>query len=85
MKDIVVYSKDDCPWCDKAKDLLDNYNFSYIEKAYNIDFNKDDMYTLVGPNKKLTLPQIIINGKLIGGYDDLVQYFEQHNIFGIQS
>ena len=37
---------------------------------------------LVG--KKVTVPQIIINGKLIGGYEDLLEYFEQHSIFGMQ-
>lgn len=85
MRDIVVYSKDDCPWCVKAKDLLTKYNFKYVEKKYGVDFTREDLYNLVGPDKKLTVPQVIINGELVGGYEDLAHHFERHNIFGVQS
>lgn len=82
---VTIYSKDDCPWCDKAKALLNQYNFQYKELKYGVDFTKDDLYNLVGAEKKLTVPQVVMNGNLIGGYEDLIMYFESCNVFGIQS
>ena len=84
MRNIIVYSRPDCPWCDKAKDLLKTYKFPYQEKMLDVDYSKDDLRLLVGPEKKLTVPQIMIDNTLIGGYNDLLEYFEDHNIFGIQ-
>ena len=84
MKNIVIYSKPDCPWCDKAKTLLKNYKFAYNEKVLNVDYSKEDLRVLIGPEKKLTVPQIFIDDKLIGGYENLVKYFEDHFIFGMQ-
>lgn len=81
---IVIYSKPDCSWCDKAKALLKQYSFDYSEKTLNVDYTKDDLRELVGPDKRLTVPQIILDNKLIGGYEDLLQHFENHNIFGVQ-
>lgn len=82
---VVIYSKDDCPWCDKAKGLLTQYNFQYKELKYGIDYSKDDLSILMPADKKIAVPQIIIDNILIGGYSDLLSYFEQHNIFGLQT
>jgi glutaredoxin len=81
---IILYTKDDCIWCEKAKTLLKEQKFSYHELLLNKDYVKEDLQNLLGEGKKVTVPQIIINGKLIGGYEDLLEYFEQHSIFGMQ-
>ena len=58
-----------CPYCRNAKTLLNNKGVSYEE--LNIDelgMTRNDLYDLTGGR---TVPQIIINKNLIGGFDDL--------------
>lgn len=80
----IIYSKSDCPWCEKAKKLLDSYNFPYEEKVLNIDYTKEELAKLLPENTKITVPQIFRGDQYIGGYDTLLGYFEQHGIFGLQ-
>ena len=64
-----------CSYCDRAKALIEQKGYKYesinIEEDNNIDI-------LLEKNKYArTMPQIFINDKLIGGYTDLVKYFEE--------
>jgi glutaredoxin-related protein len=77
-----VYSKNDCPWCVKAKDLLNSLGIEYEELHYDKDFSKDDLRELIGPNLSLTVPQIFVQSRRIGGYEDLVEYVENHGMTG---
>lgn len=71
---IIVYSKENCGYCVKAKSLLNNLGLSYEERK------KEDYDTIealledIG-KKVRTMPQIKIDGKLIGGYNQLVEFF----------
>jgi len=80
MKYVVVYSKSDCSWCDKAKELLNQLNISFEEKVFNVDFSRKDLQQLVGVDKIMTVPQIVIDNQLIGGYNDLVKYVEVNSL-----
>jgi glutaredoxin len=71
MENVVIYSKDDCVWCDKAKSLLTSKGYSFTELKYGKDFTRDELATKVGPNVRLTTPQIFFDDELIGGYNDL--------------
>jgi len=72
-----VWSRDNCGWCDKAKELLDNYGFEYeVKDVYE---NKEE-FRREFPDAK-TVPQVIFNGEKVGGYADLHQVFEEQNIF----
>lgn len=77
-----VYTKENCPWCVKAKQLLNSVGIQYEELHYDKDFTKDDLRELVGPNLPLTVPQIVVRGLRIGGYEDLVEYMESHGVTG---
>jgi glutaredoxin len=77
-----VYSKNDCPWCVKAKELLNSLGIEYEELHYDKDFSKDDLRELIGPNLSLTVPQIFVQSRRIGGYEDLVEYVENHGMTG---
>jgi glutaredoxin 3 len=81
----IIYTKPDCPWCDKAKALLDSYNIKYAIMVYGVDFSREYLEKLLPVGSKVTVPQIVMNGKRIGGYEDLVAYFEQTGIFGLQN
>lgn len=73
---IEIYSKNNCVYCDKAKPLIAEKLGNY--KEYNIEDEPSRKAELLRrfPHVK-TVPQIVINGKLIGGYTDLLKYLEE--------
>ena len=46
----VVYSRENCQWCDRVKYLLDHLKINYIEYVYEKDFTKDQFYNEFGVN-----------------------------------
>ena len=72
---VTIYSKDSCSFCEKAKDLLKEYSYSYQEKNIKDPEARQDLLVLA-PEVK-TVPQIFIDSKHIGGYSDLVKYLEK--------
>ena len=72
---ITIYSKPNCIFCDKAKAMVKRLGLSYEEKMFGKDFNTpEELYKAVGKQVR-TMPQILIDGKLIGGYNQLVEHF----------
>ena len=69
MADVKIYSKSYCPYCDRAKSLFKSKNVSYEEISVEDD---PQLYSdLKNRTGLMTVPQIFINDKLIGGYTDL--------------
>lgn len=66
---IIIYSSLTCPYCDHAKELLDQKGLAY--KEVNVDENPNDLREMVEKSGRRTVPQIFIDGKHIGGFDDL--------------
>lgn len=67
---IKIYSTSWCQPCAMAKKLLDSKNIEYEEiNIENNNISREDLHKLTGGR---TVPQIIINGKSIGGFDDLI-------------
>ena len=72
---ITIYSKPNCVFCDKAKSMVKNLGFEYEEKMFGKDFKTpDELFEAVGKQVR-TMPQIKIDGELIGGYNQLVEHF----------
>ncbi len=69
MSDVVVYSKDWCPYCAKAKSLLKSKNLAYDEVDVTSDYALQQ--EMIDRSGRRTVPQIFIRGESIGGYDDL--------------
>jgi glutaredoxin 3 len=70
MAKIEIYSSDRCPYCVKAKALLERKGASFEE----IDVTNDDearRRLVEKANGMRTVPQIFINDSHIGGCDDL--------------
>lgn len=80
--DIVIYSKPNCPWCVKAKELMNKLHLSYTEKVLNVDYTRDELKQLVPENLPLTVPQIFVYNKRIGSYEDFVEYCDSYGITG---
>jgi len=75
---IVIYSKPNCPWCVKAKELMNKLHLNYDEKVLDMDYTRDELKQLVPENLPLTVPQIFVYNKRIGGYEDFVEYCDNH-------
>ena len=73
---IIIYSKTNCVYCTKAKGLLDKLRLDYTEKKLEEFESVDKMLEDIGKQVR-QMPQIKINGDLIGGYNQLVEYFEK--------
>ena len=73
---ITVFSKNNCVYCTKAKALLKGLGLEFEEKSLEKDFGSDPtkLIEAIGKNVR-TMPQIKIDGKLVGGYNQLVEYF----------
>lgn len=72
--EIIVYSKQGCSYCVRAKNLLDNLNLEFEERKLE-DFSSTEALLEDIGKKIRTMPQIKIDGELIGGYNQLVEYF----------
>ena len=70
-----VWSKDACPFCVQAKALLDSRGIEYEERNVQKDWTKEQLLELV-PTAR-TLPQIFIDDKLIGGFNELRKHFQK--------
>jgi glutaredoxin len=77
---IEIYGKPMCPFCDKAKALCETRGLEYTYKSLGTDYTKEELLeTFPGAR---TVPQIIVNGTKIGGYDQLGPYLEETNYNG---
>lgn len=75
----IVYSRDNCQWCDKAKETLEYNDLPYTEYKLGVHYTRETLQDklLKEDVSRLTVPQIYYNGKYIGGYDHLVRYLSE--------
>lgn len=79
----LVYSKDTCPYCVRAKALLTRNNISYEEVVVGKDILREDFISEF-PEQR-TVPLIFVEGEKVGGYDQLVQWFDARKSFLAES
>ena len=73
---VEIYSKDFCPYCDRAKALLEQLGRTYVEKRVDLNPNDFDELRSRAPQAR-TMPQIFINDHHVGGCDDLYALHDQ--------
>lgn len=71
----VVWSKDQCPFCDQAKALLKMKGIAFEERNVSKDWTKEQLLEAV-PTAR-TVPQIFLDEQLIGGFTELKKHFEK--------
>ena len=70
MKKVTIYTKENCPYCVMAKNLLKQKGVNEFNEI-RIDLDavaRDKMIELTG---RMTVPQIYIGDTHVGGFDDL--------------
>ena len=71
MPKVVIYTTTSCPYCTRAKAFLRSKNVDFEE----IDVSRDERLQeeIIRLSGRRTVPQIFINGKSLGGFDDIKQ------------
>lgn len=70
--DITIYSTHTCPICDKAKNALTRWGFEFTVKQVDEDRSALAEMSKITEGAR-TVPQIVIDGKWIGGFSELTE------------
>ena len=66
---VEIYTKTNCPYCEKAKDLFDAKGVDYV--TYNVTGDEELFEEMVERSDgRKTAPEVFIDDELIGGWDD---------------
>ena len=71
MAKVEIYTTKLCPYCHRAKALLLHKGIAYNE--IDVSFDPAMRRQLLDRTGRRTVPQIFINGKSVGGYDDIAE------------
>ena len=72
MARVTIYSTGTCPICDRAKAFMKKRNIDFDE--VRIDLGRDNMREfLARTNGARTVPQILIDDRLVGGFSELTE------------
>lgn len=83
---IEVYGKKNCPFCTKAKKLAEQLKGFRGDVDFKYTDYEEEGYTKETLSEKIdrvvsTAPQIVIDGKSIGGYTDFESYVKSNRLF----
>ena len=76
---VEIYTKDHCPYCTKAKLLLEQLNVDFVEIDITQEPEHLESLQVRRPSAR-TFPQIFINDKGIGGCDDLYALYDSGDL-----
>ena len=68
---VTVYTKNYCPYCLQAKNLLGSIGVNY--KEIDITDSPDKINSLAEKSGLYTVPQIFVGEKCLGGYSDIAK------------
>ena len=78
MPNIIIYTSNLCPYCTMAKRLLDKKGAAYDE--INVDSKPGLREEMMLKTKRRTVPQIYIGDYHVGGFTDLYELDQQHEL-----
>jgi len=73
-----VYSKNNCPYCSKIKDVLSLTKQDFVVYTLDEDFDKNQFYSEFGNGS--TFPQVICDDKKLGGCTDTIKFLKEVNV-----
>ncbi len=73
-KDVTIFTRPGCEYCVRAKGLLTDAGMQFEELVLNRNYSEASIRAISGAS---TVPQVFINGELIGGSEDLQAYLAQ--------
>ena len=72
MAKVEIYTKFTCPYCHRAKALLKQKGVNAEEISVDLG-GREKQEMIARANGRMTVPQIFINGRHVGGCDDLFE------------
>ena len=73
-----VFSKDDCPYCDKVKQVLELTESKFVVYTLGKQFDKDAFYGEFGEGS--TFPQVVCDGNKLGGSSETIKFLQENKI-----
>lgn len=71
----IVWSKEDCTFCEQSKSILDKSNIPYEERKIGEGWTKEQLLEAV-PSAR-SVPQIFIDEQYIGGFQQLQKFLKE--------
>lgn len=71
--DVTVLTREGCPFCVRAKGLLNDAGIDFEELVLNRDYTERSLRAVAGGT---TVPQVFVNGARVGGSDDLETWLQ---------
>ncbi len=78
---VVMYSKDYCPYCDRARTFFENNQIPFQE--IDLSNNEAEINRIKEETGWRTVPIILIDDKLVGGYSDLKALADSEELAGL--
>lgn len=72
----IVWSKENCPLCVQAKEVLRQHDIPFEERQIGKDWTREQLLEQV-PTAR-SVPQIFVYGEYVGGHKELVEYFQNN-------
>jgi glutaredoxin len=73
-----VYSKENCPYCTKIKQVLELSECKHVIYTLDQDFTGEEFYAEFGEGS--TFPQVICNDTKLGGCVDTIKFLKEQQI-----
>ena len=73
-----VYSKDGCPYCTKVVQVLELAKLNHVIYKLDQNFDRKSFYGEFGNGS--TFPQVVMNGRKLGGCMETVKYLKENNM-----
>lgn len=79
--EVIVYTSERCAYCVRAKQLLERRSIPFTE--VDVSHDHEARMRLVAETGQRTVPQIFIDGRSIGGYDELYA-LDRQGLLGVK-
>ena len=73
-----VYTKDNCPYCYKVKQVLELTGNKFSSFNLNEDFTREEFYNKFGEGS--TFPQVVCDDEKIGGCSDTIKFLREQQV-----
>ena len=77
-RNFTVYSRDGCPYCEKVAQVLEMTGLNFVTYKLDKHFDREGFISEFGEGS--TFPQVIVNGKKLGGCVQTVEYLQEKNL-----
>ena len=73
-----VYTKENCPYCYKVKQVLELTGTQFVSYNLEEDFTREEFYAKFGESS--TFPQVVCDNKKIGGCVDTIKFLREQQV-----